>query len=35
MDGERERVPGEQRTRGQIFVLDSEGYGLKGIEAMC
>ncbi|VFU11371.1 conserved hypothetical protein [anaerobic digester metagenome] len=34
MDGERERVPGDQRTRGQIFVLDSEGYGLKGIEAM-
>ncbi len=35
MDGEKERVPGDSRTRGQVFVLRSDaGPGLKGIEAM-
>ena len=35
MDGERERVPGDERTRGQIFLLDNAGGGgLGGIEAM-
>jgi glutamine---fructose-6-phosphate transaminase (isomerizing) len=35
MDGEKERIPGDSRTRGQIFVLRGDaGPGLKGIEAM-
>jgi len=35
MDGESERVPGDERTRGQLFVLNSnQGAGLEGIEAM-
>jgi glucosamine--fructose-6-phosphate aminotransferase (isomerizing) len=34
MDGERERVPGDPSTRGQIFVLHRDGAGgLRGIEA--
>ncbi|MFY9398284.1 MAG: SIS domain-containing protein [Desulfomonilia bacterium] len=36
MDGEKERIPGNARTRGQIFVLsNAAGGGLSGIEAMC
>jgi glucosamine--fructose-6-phosphate aminotransferase (isomerizing) len=35
MDGERQRIPGDERTRGQIFVLsNTSGGGLEGIEAM-
>jgi glutamine---fructose-6-phosphate transaminase (isomerizing) len=35
MDGESERIPGDEGTKGQIFVLNSEqGNGLDGIEAM-
>lgn len=35
MNGEKERVPGNERTRGQIFILHSDrGTGLAGIEAM-
>jgi glucosamine--fructose-6-phosphate aminotransferase (isomerizing) len=35
MDGEKERIPGDVRTRGQIVMLrDDAGSGLKGIEAM-
>jgi len=35
MDGEKERIPGDVRTRGQLFVLRSDaGPGLDGIEAM-
>lgn len=35
MDGEAERVAGDERTRGQIFTLsNTNGAGLKGIEAM-
>ncbi|MBM4312047.1 MAG: SIS domain-containing protein, partial [Deltaproteobacteria bacterium] len=35
MDGEKERLPGDSRTRGQVFVLRGDaGPGLKGIEAM-
>jgi len=33
MDGERERVPGDPSTRGQIFILRRAGGGLQGIEA--
>lgn len=36
MDGEKERIPGNARTRGQILVLsNADGGGLSGIEAMC
>jgi len=35
MDGESERVSGDERSRGQIFILhSSNGTGLEGIEAM-
>ena len=35
MDGEKERIPGDVRTRGQIFMLRNDaGSGLEGIEAM-
>ena len=33
MDGEHERVEGDSRTRGQIFVLSRDGGGMSGIEA--
>ncbi len=35
MDGESERVPGDQATKGQIFVLDRKaGGGVQGIKAL-
>ncbi|HQI01577.1 MAG TPA: SIS domain-containing protein, partial [Deltaproteobacteria bacterium] len=35
MDGEKERILGNESTRGQIFILnDNRGAGLEGIEAM-
>lgn len=35
MDGEKERAPGADHTRGQIFILNNAtGGGLEGIEAM-
>ena len=35
MDGEKERVPGDVSTRGQIFILDGKrGGSLSGIEAL-
>ena len=35
MDGEKQRIPGNDRTRGQVFVLNSDkGPGIDGMEAM-
>jgi glucosamine--fructose-6-phosphate aminotransferase (isomerizing) len=34
MDGETPRIPGDGSTSGQIFILDSKGGGLAGIEAL-
>ncbi len=35
MDGEKEHIPGNERSRGQIFILHSnKGPGLAGIEAL-
>ncbi|MBN2282810.1 MAG: SIS domain-containing protein [Deltaproteobacteria bacterium] len=36
MDGERERIPGDERTRGQIFILSRDtGHGEVPIQACC
>ncbi len=32
LDGEKERVPGEKKTKGQVFILNSKG-GLEGLSA--
>jgi len=34
MDGEKQRIPGDQSTQGQIFSLHNTGDGLKGIKAL-